>query len=98
MNCIWSIRRPYNFVLKFTQFNVEYHKHCIYDYIQVDNGGRICGSNLPPDVLGNETIQIRFRSDGSIPASGFKIEVSELNNKGNTYSQNTDINVLIWVL
>ena len=95
MNCIWSIRRPYNFILKFRKFSIEYHRYCFYDYVQVDNGGRMCGRKLPLDVMGNKAIQIIFRSDGSVHAAGFKIEISEWNRKGKTHSENNNLNLLI---
>ena len=82
MECVWSIRRPHRFVLQFKRLMIEYHTHCFYDYVQIGSTGRMCGRELPTDILVNQTTQVKFRSDGSIHAGGFEILILSRNPKG----------------
>ena len=49
-DCQWTITRSGYFTLKFQSFYLEDHSSCAYDYIQIDEGTKLCGSNLPADV------------------------------------------------
>lgn len=65
---------------RFTQFSIEPHTSCSYDYVAVYDGptasspliGRYCG-NVAPDIIrstGNSML-VRFVSDISIAHAGF---------------------------
>lgn len=83
--CIWVLRGTpgRKVTLTFTNFDVEAHGTCSYDYIELRQGdnanasliNKYCGSNLPPSVtsFGN-SLYIKFRSDISTSGTGFRAE------------------------
>eukprot|EP00795_Rhopilema_esculentum_P014104 gene14104-5092_t len=81
--CIWLLRgtpgRQITFT--FTNFDIESHSSCRYDFVEVRQGdnsnsslaGRYCGTNLPNTVtsFGN-SLYVRFLSDTSSSGTGFR--------------------------
>ena len=68
-------------VLTFQDFDLEPHKECRYDYVQVRNGGdldseiigKYCGDNKPDVIKSTGTaLLIEFVSDTNTQATGFK--------------------------
>ena len=61
-------------------FQIENHDNCVYDYIEVRDGGdaasnkigSFCGYKMPDDIksTGNQ-LYIKFVSDGSVQKAGF---------------------------
>ncbi|XP_070174131.1 cubilin-like [Littorina saxatilis] len=88
-NCTWTISVPtgQQIRLNFTQFSLEQHFSCNYDYLEIRNGGfdtsplvgRFCGSLLrnsalqAPIVSHSNRLWLRFKSDGSSSSSGFQL-------------------------
>ncbi|KFB52683.1 AGAP003702-PA-like protein [Anopheles sinensis] len=80
--CIWRITVPkdYQVALKFQSFEVENHDNCIYDYVEVRDGGTpdsqligiFCGYKIPPDMKSTSNkLFVKFVSDGSVQKAGF---------------------------
>ncbi|XP_058060742.1 tolloid-like protein 1 [Anopheles bellator] len=80
--CIWRITVPkdYQVALKFQSFEVENHDNCIYDYVEVRDGGApdsrligvFCGYKIPPDMKSSSNkLFVKFVSDGSVQKAGF---------------------------
>ncbi|XP_049534973.1 tolloid-like protein 2 isoform X2 [Anopheles darlingi] len=80
--CIWRITVPkdYQVALKFQSFEVENHDNCIYDYVEVRDGGMsdsrligvFCGYKIPPDMKSSSNkLFVKFVSDGSVQKAGF---------------------------
>uniref|UniRef100_A0A182QG59 Metalloendopeptidase n=1 Tax=Anopheles farauti TaxID=69004 RepID=A0A182QG59_9DIPT len=80
--CIWRITVPkdYQVALKFQSFEVENHDNCIYDYVEVRDGGAadsrligvFCGYKIPPDMKSTSNkLFVKFVSDGSVQKAGF---------------------------
>ena len=80
--CVWKIKVPPGFqvALKFQSFEIENHDNCVYDFIEIRDGGdpdseligTYCGYKMPDDIKssGNE-LWIKFVSDGSVQKAGF---------------------------
>ena len=80
--CIWRVSVPVGFqvALKFQSFEIENHDNCVYDYIEIRDGGdetapklgAFCGYKMPEDIksTGNR-LWIKFVSDGSVQKAGF---------------------------
>jgi hypothetical protein len=67
-------------LINFTDFNIESHYACSYDYITiVDNDGttlmnKTCGNNIPPAVLSSTNkVNVIFHSDYSVRRTGWKL-------------------------
>ena len=82
---VWIIRgpKPGKINLQFTMFDVESDSHCLYDFVEVRNGGlptspllgTFCGTKLPDIITSTENkLWIKFRSDSSNHASGFSAD------------------------
>ena len=82
-NCQYLIKTDgFNeIVLTFQDFDLEPHKECRYDYVQVRNGGNIdseiigkyCGDDNPGVIKSTGTaLLIEFVSDTNTQATGFK--------------------------
>ncbi|XP_035902847.1 tolloid-like protein 1 isoform X1 [Anopheles stephensi] len=80
--CIWRITVPkdYQVALKFQSFEVENHDNCVYDYVEVRDGGTadsrligvFCGYKIPPDMKSTSNkLFVKFVSDGSVQKAGF---------------------------
>ncbi|XP_053679403.1 tolloid-like protein 2 [Anopheles nili] len=80
--CIWRITVPkdYQVALKFQSFEVENHDSCIYDYVEVRDGGTadsrvigvFCGYKIPPDMKSTSNkLFVKFVSDSSVQKAGF---------------------------
>nr|XP_039268068.1 cubilin-like [Styela clava] len=85
--CLWTIAVPagQHIKLHWTDFNVESHSSCGYDYVKIYNGptpssplvGSYCNNNKPTDyTAGSNTITILFQSDYSVPEDGWRVEWS----------------------
>ncbi|XP_072174323.1 cubilin-like [Diadema setosum] len=82
--CIWTIEVPVNEVitLTITDLLMEESTNCVYDYVEVRDGfnenapfiGRYCQANSipPPLTSSGNTMWIKFMSDGSVNAGGFR--------------------------
>ncbi|XP_072881202.1 tolloid-like protein 2 isoform X1 [Hemitrygon akajei] len=85
--CTWSISAPpgHRVKLAFSEFEIEQHQECVYDYLEVYDGlgtrssllARYCGSKKPETVVttGNKMF-IKFFSDASIQRKGFQAKHS----------------------
>src|SRR5688572_17937578 len=73
---------------------VESHDHCVYDYLEVRDGGednspllgKICGNKTPPDIksTGN-VLYVKFVSDGSVQKAGFAATFIKGSSSSRTY-------------
>ena len=82
---VWILRGPRTGTirLQFTTLDIESDSHCLYDYVEVHDGGlaaspslgRFCGTKLPEmlESTGNK-LWIKFRSDSSTHATGFSAD------------------------
>ncbi|KAK7065275.1 hypothetical protein SK128_012047 [Halocaridina rubra] len=82
LHCEWQIRVPpgESVTLNFTEFHLEGHHACRWDYVEIRDGGdadsplirRACGLNIPEPIqsTGNQLFVI-FHSDNSISRRGF---------------------------
>ncbi|CAG0918336.1 unnamed protein product [Notodromas monacha] len=84
LDCFWTITVDENHVavLNFTDFDVEAHRNCSYDYVAIYDGpdsnspllGQFCGSSLPEgnpfQATGNQ-VTVRLVADGSLTGRGF---------------------------
>ncbi|BFZ17237.1 hypothetical protein BsWGS_20276 [Bradybaena similaris] len=80
--CVWRITvgEEFTVALKFQSFEIENHKDCVYDYLEVHDGpteasplfGKYCGFKIPEDIKsrGNH-LYVKFVSDGSVQKAGF---------------------------
>lgn len=63
----------------FRKIDIEHQSECLYDYIQLNDGDRICGTHeYDLDnfnfVSNNNKVVVRFYSDFSVTGSGFLLE------------------------
>ncbi|XP_033761795.1 cubilin-like [Pecten maximus] len=83
-SCAWHIQAPEGFRInvQFTDFNIETHPNCVFDYVEVLNGpyysspsvGKYCGTTLPPAFTSqSRAIRVYFKSDISISRQGFRL-------------------------
>ncbi|XP_076455418.1 tolloid-like protein 2 [Babylonia areolata] len=80
-NCVYTITAPvgYKVTLNFTDFELESHWNCSYDYLEIRDGnetspviGRYCRSLPGPKRASGNQMTIRFHSDGSVIKRGFR--------------------------
>ncbi|XP_076436087.1 cubilin-like isoform X2 [Babylonia areolata] len=80
-DCIYTITAPvgYRVTLTFTDFILESHHSCSYDYLELRDGnetspviGRYCWSLPSPKRSSGNQMWIRFHSDGSVTRRGFR--------------------------
>ncbi|XP_078582053.1 cubilin-like isoform X2 [Branchiostoma floridae x Branchiostoma japonicum] len=87
--CIWTINNPNpinsSVVLQFTDFELETHGSCQYDFLEIRAGGdmnsfllsRLCGADTPPTIaVPTNQVWIQFVSDFSIVHPGFSLTYS----------------------
>uniref|UniRef100_A0A3B5AXX3 Cubilin n=1 Tax=Stegastes partitus TaxID=144197 RepID=A0A3B5AXX3_9TELE len=85
VDCSWVIMvdHSHRVFLNFTDLDVEYHSNCSFDYIAVSDSSapilaHVCGSSVPLSVTSTQnTIYVRFRSDGTNNRRGFSARFSE---------------------
>ena len=65
----------------FTDFNLERHKSCDYDYVTVLDGdgstllAKTCGTNKPGKITSKTNVAIiKFKSDANVNKKGFRVE------------------------
>ncbi|KTF87440.1 hypothetical protein cypCar_00025640 [Cyprinus carpio] len=102
IDCVWIITVPNGEAVQLdfeSDFYIEAHTGCIYDYIEVRDGptsdaaliGRLCGNTRPSTQHSSgTTMYIRFRTDGSITHIGFKAKYS-IATCGGTYTGQSGI-------
>ena len=82
--CEWVVRvQPGRQIrLNVTEFDLESHSNCNYDYLEIRNGGystspligKFCGSEIPPIIPSfSNQLYLKFQSDRSRYGAGFKI-------------------------
>ena len=66
--------------LQFTAFDLEAHKTCSYDFLNMTDGdgttlmGKTCGDSLPDNITSwSNVIKMVFRTDGSQQRSGWSL-------------------------
>ena len=80
--CVWRITVPEGFqvALKFQSFEIENHDNCVYDFIEIRDGGNedapllgsYCGYKMPEDLKSTSNkLFVKFVSDGSVQKAGF---------------------------
>ncbi|XP_071942939.1 cubilin-like isoform X2 [Antedon mediterranea] len=84
--CVWGItvNEGQQIRLNFTSFFLEVHTNCVYDYLEIRNGGyatspligTYCGTDINPSVIISHSnrIYLKFVSDNSQTADGFRME------------------------
>ncbi|XP_053566998.1 embryonic protein UVS.2-like [Bombina bombina] len=86
-NCLWLIRTPADKIfMTFEAFDIQFTTNCISDYVIVYDGpsetypvllNKTCGSGiLTPLVASSNSMLLKFVSDGTITATGFKASYS----------------------
>ena len=86
VDCGWEIRGTLGkiIILEFTQFHLEKHSQCSYDFLQIYDGpsashhkiGKYCGTTLPNNGTVNSTTHemfLSFHSDRSFGHDGFTL-------------------------
>lgn len=80
--CVWILNTsPGNKItLVFSEFDVESNENCDLDYLEIREGSGIgklisvfCGKDIA-EITTSNTLWIKFKSDGSGTAKGFKAE------------------------
>jgi len=83
-DCILTLKADYGQIIRVDfrdHFDIEPHKDCDYDYLEIRDGAhgyspvlaRYCGPNYPPVITSSEShIWMRFRSDDTIEYAGFR--------------------------
>lgn len=73
-NCSYILRVPIGHIVKFefVQLDIEFHRKCLFDYVQID-GQRYCGQSIPGPIysMTNELSVIYF-NDATKPSKGFR--------------------------
>uniref|UniRef100_A0A914YVX1 Metalloendopeptidase n=1 Tax=Panagrolaimus superbus TaxID=310955 RepID=A0A914YVX1_9BILA len=85
--CVWNVTvsEGYRVAATFRYFNLEPHKNCSYDKLELYEStvansetliGRFCGQSIPKYVTTNSSnsMIVKFTSDASIQKTGFHIE------------------------
>merc|ERR1719206_690724 len=73
-DCEWTITvdQGNQILLNVTEFELEHHSNCNFDYLEIRNGGyssspligRFCGSEIPPVIPSfSNQLYLRFKSD-----------------------------------
>ncbi|KAL8607578.1 hypothetical protein ACOMHN_003497 [Nucella lapillus] len=98
--CVWKIVAPegQRIRLQFTDFSLENHVNCRWDYLELFNGGmpdspsvgRFCGQNVTSFLSQSNTIRVVFKTDFSAAARGFQATYSyDSEGCGGMYHSNT---------
>lgn len=89
-NCSWYIIAPEGMHIKLTwnRFELEEMRSCVSDYVEIVEAddysdeytlGKYCGDTLPPALTSSTNrLMVRFISDISVPARGFSLSYSFL--------------------
>ncbi|XP_076628821.1 cubilin [Colletes latitarsis] len=83
--CTWVIEAPnrQKVILNVEDFELESHSTCIFDYLEIRNGGydtspligKFCGTDIPSQIISQTNqIYLKFVSDVSKMYKGFSIE------------------------
>ncbi|VDM95878.1 unnamed protein product [Thelazia callipaeda] len=87
--CKWIITVPegYQVALNFQFFNLETHKDCIYDRLEIYDGtvvkptallSKLCGRIITKSIVSHfNTILLHFVSDSSVQKAGFHIDFAK---------------------
>ena len=94
-DCQISIRFSGRVRIKFEAFNIEDHRSCGYDYLEVRDGegssssligSRLCGTTIPSAIESSgSSMTLNFHTDGSVVRPGFKI-ITELGKNRSGFS------------
>ena len=87
-DCRTTIRFSNRILLRFLNFDVEYHYSCSDDYLIIYDGpddtssqigAKLCGNTKPREIksFGN-TMHIQFHTDRNTEATGFQIQILEI--------------------
>lgn len=83
-NCVWviTVSQGYTVGLVFDYLEIESHDDCVYDHLEIRDGGdknanvlaMLCGYNLPAPIKSTSNqIYIKFFSDDSVMKRGFSL-------------------------
>ncbi|CAD1477837.1 unnamed protein product, partial [Heterotrigona itama] len=83
--CSWVIEAPHKqrVILNVKDFHLEAHTTCLFDYLEIRNGGyetspllgRFCGTDIPTEIFSQTNqIYLKFVSDLTRSFAGFRIE------------------------
>ncbi|XP_053120680.1 cubilin [Hemicordylus capensis] len=87
-DCSWIIQvdSGHRVLLNFTDFEIESHQACNYDYVAVFDGsnneapllGKVCGGQQPSPITSSQnTMFVWFRSDNTVHHKGFSARFTE---------------------
>ncbi|XP_060074620.1 mucin-2-like [Ylistrum balloti] len=105
LDCRWNITTTSHAKLKltFSEFNLEYHKSCSWDYILIYNGTcgngedikRYCGTTVPNNIVSNtaETC-VEFHSDQYIVKPGFHLLITSEDTSQNGIQSSTTMSAI----
>ncbi|XP_076296135.1 cubilin [Lasioglossum baleicum] len=83
--CVWLIEAAnrHKVVLNVQSFDLEPHRSCIFDYLEIRNGGyetspligKFCGTQIPSEIISQTNLlYLKFVSDSSRQFDGFSIQ------------------------
>ena len=87
MDCVWTIQRDNDFILRFKSFDIELCDQCSCDYLRVGSFEKLCGKRMSFDIAvpkGANPIYLLFHSDDFF-SSRFELNIIDLNEKGENY-------------
>jgi len=73
-DCTWVVE-GISGTLEFSQFNVESHSSCNFDYLLI-SGTKYCGATAPTNLGVTAGDEIKWHSDGSVTTTGFNVCVT----------------------
>lgn len=76
LNCQWTITKtpPYKLIIE--KFDLELSPGCKFDYLQIDDGTKMCGSRVPSAITVEKSpLAVTFRSDRSGSRGGFMMRI-----------------------
>ena len=72
-DCTWVVGEGVtDGTLEFSQFDVESHSSCDYDYLLI-SGTKYCGTTAPTNLVVTAGDEIKWHSDGSEQRTGFNV-------------------------
>ncbi|XP_044162898.1 uncharacterized protein LOC114956623 [Acropora millepora] len=82
--CVYEVPIPCDeeLVIYFIYFQLEYKRHCSYDYLKITDGrnraiGTFCGQQTGRSILVNDSIAVlTFKTDRSVQFNGFHLSFS----------------------
>ncbi|KZC14141.1 Cubilin [Dufourea novaeangliae] len=83
--CVWVVEAPnrQRVILNVQNFELEYHSSCVFDHLEIRNGGyetspligKYCGTDIPTQIISQTNqLYLKFVSDSSRQYPGFSIE------------------------